>query len=175
MSNRIFSKLLLSIIIVLVLFSFAIPYAMANVAENSNIFIKGDNDKSVPYNKALLILFYAQPLFYKLIYTFVLLLITIFLWIDKTTNLAKKLIRKTADFGLPATILNVGVAMAIYAVTRQVPSAMAAIAVSLMSSFIGYFIETSLEDLIVDPLAEATPIDSAVLHYVPQPTPICNT
>ena len=104
-------------------------------------------DKSSSYTEYVLFLFYSQPLFYKIAYTILLGTTTVLIWMPKYHHAAKLLINKIADIGFPVSILNVAVAMCVYAVTNKISNGLAAIAAGLMSSFVGYSVMDLLDDL----------------------------
>ena len=113
------------------------------------IFIEKSMNSEIPYSKAAHLLFYTQPLIYKVIYTVVLFLIAVFLWNERTILWSAALIRKMGGYGIALTIFNLGVVMTIYAITSNVPNAMAAVGIALISSFVGYFVDESMTELIL--------------------------
>jgi len=104
----------------------------------------------LPHLKAVHLLFYSQEVYFKIVLSVAFLLITVFLYSFKTLPFARIFIRKVSDFAVPLTLLNLGIAMLIFSVNKEISSAMPAIAIALLSSFCGYFLESCFDDLILE-------------------------
>ena len=104
----------------------------------------------LPYLKAVHLLFYSQAFYFKIVMSAAFLAITAFLFSIRTVPLARICIRKMSDFAVPMTLLNLGIAMLIFSVSNNICLAMPAIAIALLSSFCGYFVESCLDDLVLE-------------------------
>ena len=104
----------------------------------------------LPYLKAVHLLFYLQAFYFKIVVSAAFLAITVFLFSVRTVPLSRVCIKKMSDFAVPITLLNLGIAMLIFSATTNICLAMPAIAIALLSSFCGYFVESCLDDLILE-------------------------
>ena len=113
-----------------------------------NAFLENLAERTIPFSTAIHILLFAMPIFLKIFYSLFLAFITLGLWFYQLVPLVRSALEKISAISLVLTIAGLAVAILIQAITKDFALSLSGVAVGLMSSFIGYTFETSLEDLI---------------------------
>lgn len=101
-----------------------------------------------PIEKIIHVLFYSQPLEMKAGYTIVLISLCAALFVIPHSGVSALILKKIAGYAIPLTLLGLAIALVYSYLCGSNLQSLPAIAMAIVSSFVAYTLDESLDDLL---------------------------